>query len=146
LGFLPNPYGIQYSDKVAADKVASVDPKIGYCTPEYDAVLKQATLQIVKNDPGFILRTILAKALQLAWDLLIFANLGLLCFFYVRPGWREVLPVAAAGSFYALPGILVMPTQPYVLGMISMATVFGITQIGLALEKYGEAGKPKLTR
>ncbi|HEY5038638.1 MAG TPA: hypothetical protein VIJ93_06150, partial [bacterium] len=40
LGYLPNSYGIEYIDSVAAQKVASVDPKIGYCTVEYDQVLR----------------------------------------------------------------------------------------------------------
>ncbi len=136
LGYLPNSYGIQYNDSVAAQKVTSVDPKIVYCSSEYDEVLKQATLEIVRKDPFFILKTVVMKTLALLFYLVSFSNFGLLCFFYVRPSWRETLPMITAGCFYALPGILIMPFPAYVLGMISLAAIFGIFMIGLTLEKY----------
>ncbi len=135
LGYLPNQYGIEYRDGVAAAKVASIDPKVAYCSPEYEKILKASTLEIVKTNPVFVLKTILMKALKLFGYFLIFANFGILFLFYVRPSWREILPMAAGGFFYSLPGLLVVPMKPYVLGMISMSVVFGCYLISSGLEK-----------
>ncbi len=136
LGYLPNKYGIEYRDGSASDKVASIDPKAAYCSPEYEKILKASTLGIVKTDPFFFLKTVLLKARKIFGYFLAFANLGILFLFYVRPSWRELLPMAAGGLFYSLPGLLVIPINAYVLGMISMSVVFGVYMVSSGLEKY----------
>lgn len=135
-GYLPNPYGLQYADEVAAAKVASVDPKIPYCSPQYEKVLEGATLDFVRSHPLFALKTFFMKALKLLGYAAFFANAGILCAFYRRIPWAELLPMLVCGAFYALPGLLVVPFKIYALGMIAMALVFGIYAVGLALEKY----------
>ena len=59
-----------------------------------------------------------------------------LAIFYVKPPFRIFFPFVLAAAFYALPGILVMPLEAYVSGLVSMAAIFGIYMICLAVEKY----------
>ncbi len=136
-GFLKNSHGIEYSDAVANHKAASIDPNVHYCSPEYEKILKKACFQLVKADPLFVLKTILAKIFRLLVGVAVFANLGLvLAFFYVKPSFRSILPFILAVSFYALSGILTMPYMAYVTGMVSISIVFGIYMICLAIQKY----------
>ena len=141
-GYLqPNPYGITYSDTVASDKVKSVDPQIGFVTKEYEAVLKDETLKLVRHDPWFTLKTLAAKSAKLFLYLLVYANLGWLYVWKRKLSWRIWLPLLLAAGFFTLPGLLVMPGKAYVLGMISLAALFGIDQVCWRTEQ-GPGWKP----
>lgn len=135
LGYLKNPYGIQYSDCFASEKVRSMDPKVPYCSPEYEKILKQACFSLLKTDPLFILKNLAAKILSLCFKVLLFMNLGLVFWFYVKPPLRAMAPFLVSALFYALPGVLVMPWNIYLSGFISLLTLFGIYLIGLGMEK-----------
>lgn len=135
-GYLENKYGIKYSDTVSYEKVMSINPKVGYCSPEYEQILKDQCLWLIKNDPIFVLKTFFAKLFKLLFRVSQFANLGLLiCLFYVKPSIREVLPFGIAALFYSLPGLATMPINAYVSGLTSIATLFGLYMICLAIEK-----------
>jgi hypothetical protein len=136
LGYLDNSYGIKYEDSVAFSKVLTVNPKAVWCSKEADDIIKKITFQFVEDHPLFFLKTLAAKALKLLLYFLKCSNLGFLCFFYVRPAWREMVPLAAGAVFYCLPGLLVMPYLAYVFGMVAMSTVFGIYMFGLAIEEF----------
>ncbi len=136
LGYLKNPYGIQYSDRIADEKARSIDPEVKNCSPEYERILRDQCLSLFKSAPLFILKTIAAKALFLCFKALLFLNFGLLFYFYVKPAFRTTLPFLVSGAFFSLPGILAVPFTAYVLGMVSLATLFGLYMTGLAIEKF----------
>ncbi len=129
-GYLPNARGILYDDMCAAAKVESTRPGTPYCSKEYEDVLRVATWEVVRDDPGFALRTLGAKAVRVAGWAILSVHLG--WFFLLRafPGWRRVLPFLAAGGFLALPGLLVMPFGSYLSGMVAVAVVFGVFLVG----------------
>jgi hypothetical protein len=62
LGYLPNRYGITYSDSSGAIAVRRVNPKIEYLGPQYRREIRHLYLRIVKHDPGFVAKTYLVKA------------------------------------------------------------------------------------
>lgn len=136
LGHLKNKHGIEYSDSCALYAAEAVDKNVAYCSKEYDQILKRQFFKVVENDPFFIVKTILSKIYNLLQKILLFANLGLLFCFYVKPGMRFVLPFIAAALFYSIPGILALPADNYVLGLITIAAIFGIYMTGFGLEKY----------
>jgi hypothetical protein len=82
------------------------------------------------------LKNLSVKAFLLLKLFVFYFNFGLLACFFLKPNFEFYLPALAAGIFYSLPGLLVIPWEPYVLGMISLSVVFGIYVVGLALEKY----------
>jgi hypothetical protein len=61
LGYLPNPYGITWSDTVAIDAVERENPSAIYLSAEYERTLRGLYLDIVRDDPGFVARTYKAK-------------------------------------------------------------------------------------
>ena len=136
LGYRPNSYGIEWNDTFAWEKVKSVDPKAVYLSDEYNRILKEQYLSILKNDPGFVARNFLLKSLRVGYYFLLFFNFGLLAYFYVKPTYEVVLPFLPLIFWAALPGVLIMPASPYLLGMISAAAIFGIYLTGFALDQY----------
>lgn len=135
LSYLQNPYGIEWSDTVALEKAKTINPKIISCSDEYEQILKNQFFEILKNDPSFIIRTLLAKLGNLLIKMAIFANLGLVLLFYVKPPLSHLIPFLLSAIFYALPGLLAIPAYPYVVGLLSVSTLFGIYMTCMALEK-----------
>lgn len=134
-GFLNNEHGIIFRDGKAKAKVASIDPDVRPFSREYDTILRDQVLSLIKNDPRFVLITIFAKLGVCVMYLVIFSNLGLLLSVYF-PRPREFIITFALGIFFnASFGVLVMPHVPYLLGMITFATIYGALSIDFALQK-----------
>ena len=133
----PDPKYLKWCDNYAAQKVQSINPEIINNSPEYEEILKQEILKLIKEYPVFILATIFAKIGILFLYLLIFCNLGLIAaFFYPKP-WQKELAFWTALSFSSLFPLLVIPVSEYSLGFISFATLYGIVSINYALRhKY----------
>ena len=133
-GYLNNPYGLKWDDKVGRDKVASIDPNAMLFSPEYEHILRTETFRFVGEHPGFAIKTVAAKTRVLLTYLLVYANIGLLA------AWRypkaRILDIAfwLAIGMGALPGLLVMPFAAYVMSFIAMSVVYSIVSINTALE------------
>jgi hypothetical protein len=141
LGYLENDYGILRKDESAMEKVKSINPKVTYLSKECNRSVKNEYFSIMKSDPWFVLKSYIVKLLVSCWLALKYANIGLLFYFYVRPSWREVLPFCVAALFGILPGIVTAPFDKYLLGMISLATLFGVYMIGMGIEKYRKTSR-----
>jgi hypothetical protein len=68
LGYLPNRYGIEWNDSVAADAVQRDRPGTGFLTKEYEATLRHRYVQLTRDDPGFVLRNMWTKSRVLVAD------------------------------------------------------------------------------
>lgn len=134
LGFLSNPYVGQYLDEVAIKKVRSLDPKAEYLSPQYDQILKQETLKVVREHPKFIVLTIAAKAGVIVMFFVIFANLGLAAGLIWKKPWQIDLAFACSLFFSSLFGLLVMPSSNYLLGFIGLAVMYSIVSINHGLK------------
>lgn len=135
--YLENKYGITYDDQISILKARTVNPKVVSCSEEYEQILRNQCFLLFKNDPLFVLKTLFFKIVKLLSTCLQFSNLGLfLALFYIKPSLRIVTPFLIAALFYSIPGIVVMPEDNYVLGMVSTATLFGIMMIDSSIEKY----------
>ena len=144
LGYVDNPYGIVYKDHVAYEKAESVDPQVKHFSKEYEDILRGQVLLMVETHPLFVLKNIWVKFLTLLGFFVKFANVGLLCFFYLRPSWKVSIPFIVLFLFSAIPGLLVVPQVNYDAVFVATSTVFGIYVTGMAWEKY--AGKGKVER
>jgi hypothetical protein len=110
LGYLPNRYGIAWSDPVGVDAVQRVDPNAAYLGPKYEQTLRHAYVRIVKNDFGFALRTYLAKARVIGWD--AFARFWLLAALLVIALALRRGPSLRAPILLALPALLLGAASP----------------------------------
>jgi hypothetical protein len=62
LGYLPNRWGIAWKDQSAEAAVRRVDPKAPYLSARYSSILEHRYFHILREDPGFVLRTYATKA------------------------------------------------------------------------------------
>lgn len=126
--FLTNPYVSAYEDQVAMARVREVSPETAYLSREYQNILRQDVLDLVRKHPGFALRTLSAKAGALSFWVLLFGNVGLLAALG-RPNWRRLdVAFGVAALAAAAPGLLVMPLPHYVSSLLALATVYGVVR------------------
>lgn len=135
LGFISNDYNIIYNDSCALKRAREVQPTIVYCSPEYDALLRDEVFTMCMKHPNYVIRVLWAKAGILFYYLLLFANLGLLAAFFYRKLWYIDLSYACALGFAALPGLATIPIIPYLIGFCTIATFYGIHSIIYALQR-----------
>ncbi|HUG92238.1 MAG TPA: hypothetical protein VML55_15460 [Planctomycetaceae bacterium] len=129
LGFLNNPWVAEYRDDVAVARVRQVRPEAAYLSREYQAVLRRDVLRLAGSHPGFVVRTLSAKAGVLLFWVLVFGNAGLLRAVQ-RGGWGRLdFAFAAAALCASLPGLLVMPLPHYVSSLLALATIYGIVRL-----------------
>jgi hypothetical protein len=136
-GFLNNPFNIKFDDKVAHDKAKSISPDITISSKphEYNQILKNETLKLVKGNKIFTLFTLFAKLGIVFLYFLIFANLGLAAAI-LRPKDKILessfwLGILLNSGF----GLLVIPSTQFLMGLIAFATLYGIVSINEFFER-----------
>ena len=133
LGYVPNPYGIEYADEVAMRRVQEIAPGTPYLSDQYSRVIRGEVLRLVRDDPGFVVAGLLRKTGRVLLWLALFMNVGLIAAVARRKHWTVDLSFGAAIAFAALPGILVVPALPYLLGALALATISSVVSIDHAL-------------
>jgi hypothetical protein len=68
LGYLPNGWGIRWSDRIGEETVQRIDPSAAYLSPRYDAILRHRYFSIVGHHPFWAARLYLIKTAALIWD------------------------------------------------------------------------------
>lgn len=134
LAYLPNPYVSAWDDSVAARKAAELAPGVPYLSREYEAALRSEVLRILRTDPAFVIRTLVAKAAVEASRALLLVALGLVALVRRRPPTPIVAAFLAAMAFEMVPALLTMPFHPYMLGLYTWSALFGIVCVSVALD------------
>jgi hypothetical protein len=62
LGYLPNRWGIVWKDASAEAAVRRVDPTAPFLSSRYSSILEHRYFTILREDPGFVIRTYATKA------------------------------------------------------------------------------------
>lgn len=137
LGYLDNGYGLKWDDTTVAEAVRRVDPNAQYLSKEYSAALRQLVLALVREHPGFVLKTLVVKFSILSWTNLKQSGLGLALLFWLmwsgsqRRQLRQwvvlMLPALLIGL---LPPLLTIPSRSYSLGWY--AAVSTLWMLGMA--------------
>ena len=127
--------GIKWDDAYAEDKVASMAPEVLPGSEEYESILKNEVISLLKNELHFVLKTIFAKLGVLFMYLLFFAHVGLIAAYLYPKKYIEELTFWLALFVSSWFGILVLPYQAYILGFIAFAVLYGIVSINHALEQ-----------
>jgi hypothetical protein len=140
LGYLPNPYGIQWNDTVAFEAVQREDPTAGYVTREYEASLRRQFFAILQRDPGFVLATYAVKSRQLVQDLMT-QYLPLILFVPIavvsgvlRYRMRMLVVLATpALVINAMPPLLGIPNVAFEHGWLASGALLWLLGIGWAI-------------
>lgn len=139
LGYLPNRFGITYSDESAIARVKSVDPGAPYLSARYGAILREAVLRVAREDPWLVARTLAAKGARILLFLAVFANAGLPLALRRPRRWRVELPFLAATGLAVLPGLVGLPVLHYVIGGVAIAVVYGAMSVEAAMRSASPA-------
>ena len=137
LGYLPNRYGIAWSDEVAADAVLRDRPGTGYLTTAYEATLRHRYVQIAKNDPGFVLRNfwtkariLVADAVSRFWPAFILLPIAALVGGRRRSIRVALLVAVPAGLLGALAPLLTVPYLSYELAWLGTVGALFVLALG----------------
>lgn len=129
LGYVPNTHGIAYRDEIAIDFVRAKAPQAPLFGTEYESILRQEVMRLIRKDPVFVARSVGAKLLALIGYFLAFANIGALAFVRAPVPAHEAVALLLGLSFSTLPGFLAIPLPNYLTGFIAMSTLLGIVGI-----------------
>ena len=146
LGYLPNPYGIEYADQVSIDLVQRNHPGATYLSSAYEAALRSAYFHIAFHNPGFFIhdiwvktRTIVGDALKHFWLAPILVALGLL----IRRRRKETLVVLALAAPALVLGaaspVLTTPITRYSLGWLGAVGAVWLLSIGWTIAELTAA-------
>lgn len=137
LGYLKNGYGIDWNDAVANEHVRRVNPGARYLSPEYEATLRTLYLNILKTDPGFVLKGLGAKLLVVFTDtqrtfgpLIVFSPF----IFLIGRRRKEIrnygILLLPAFMVSVLPPLLTIPRGGYELGWLGAAGLVWLLVLG----------------
>lgn len=133
-----NTDNIRYDDTFGFEKARQIKSDVTIYSPEYETILKNEVINLIKNHWHFFLFTLFAKIGILFFYLLKYTNIGLLVALFYRKPWFLELPFWISTSFYALFPLIGMPTHiEYVLGFITFATFYAVISINYGLEIIG---------
>jgi len=133
-GFLNNEYGIRCKDEIVIERVRLISPETIYLSKKYETILKKEVFSFITRHPLFVARTIFAKFGVICLSILIFANVGLIAVALHRKCWQVEIAFWSAIIFNSLFGVLVIPEERYLTGLITFATLYGIFSINETME------------
>lgn len=136
LGYLENNHGLFYKDTCGKNFIETHHPGVPYLSQQYDVIMKRESFSIIQHHFLFFLKTVLFKFGVLFYKILKYLNYGLIFCLYVGPSFRSFFPVLLAALFYMIPGLVLIPEDKYVLGMLTVVTLYGVFMICLGIEKY----------
>jgi hypothetical protein len=126
LGVLPNKWGIQWSDYLASQRATKADPNASYLSAEYERTLRRLYLNVVKDDPSYVVRLYATKAAiaihdaaRRFWLPLLFTPLVLAAGVQRRRLRRDLLLVMPALLFALVPPVLTVPNASYNEGLLA---------------------------
>lgn len=138
-----NKYGIVGEDWYAFRKAYSIDSSLDFkfnywavISSRYEEIMKNLYLDILKNDPLFVIKTYFLKSIEILLYILIFFNIGLILLFLVKPGYKKYTPFLIGVAFYSIPGVLFLPFLRYILGALSMGVYCLLLLTGEYLKKH----------
>jgi hypothetical protein len=136
LGYLPNEWGIRWSDRVAEDTVHRIDPNAAFLSPRYEAILRHRYFSIVEHHPFWAARLYAVKAAASIWDsvkrggfLALLVPAALLLGRNRELLRRRLLLLAPAALVAAVPPLLAIPTN-YDSGLIACLDLAGALALG----------------
>ena len=135
LGYVSNGVVPIYGDEIAVAKVCTIDPNADFASPAYERVLRTATLDLIRTQPGLIGRNLLRKSMRVLLYLLLFGSVGWVSLLFRSLVWPVDTAFFAAMAINSAVGLLVIPSQQYLFGLITYAVLFSAMSFLLAFER-----------
>lgn len=136
-GYRPNDHGIVWADENAIAHVADVDPTIPYLSADYDGELRSGVVELVRDDPGFVVGSLVARAETMLHTLVACAGVGIVLALLRRLERRLLVAFVAALALSAAPAVLVTPLRPYLLGLVSFSVIFSLWAVDQSASTEG---------
>lgn len=136
-GFLScfNDDKITYADECGFKKVQERNPSLTIpYTEQYESVLKNEIIRLIKEKPFFVLYTLFAKIGVLLLYLFLFANSGLLAALLFPKVWYLESAFLCALLFNSIFSLLSIPSHAYSLGFITLSVLYGIISLNTFIE------------
>jgi hypothetical protein len=124
LGFIPNSVVPEYKDRVAVEKVRSIDPRVPFGSEEYERILKHEVWNLAKQRPLLLLENLAAKVgvLLLSASILLFPARRAL-FFEREVLWLDAAFVSAI-AMSAMNVIVAVPRPRYLLTFLCLTGLY----------------------
>jgi len=122
-----------YRDDVAFDKAYQMRPDVTPYTPEYEQVMRDQVLNLARKKPALVAGNVALKLVIIFLYCLIFINVGLYAAVIVPKEIAVESAFLLAIGMGALPGILVVPVKPYILGGIVFCVIYAAFGVDYAL-------------
>jgi hypothetical protein len=135
LGFVSNPYvpgGV--CDDVAKAKVLAIAPDAPYLSRRYDEVLRHEVVAIASEHLSVVFFNVAAKLGVVVLIVAIFGSVGLVTIIVWPVGkkvWAIFLPALVV---CVAPVILLAPSPPYLMGVITLSAMAGVFCLDEALQ------------
>jgi len=123
-GFIPNSEVPDYDDRVAAEKVRSIDPSAVFSSAKYQAILRRELWSLLKRRPMLVIGTLAAKT-----GILILLASILLCpvrrLIFAEPAtfWFDAASLLTIGMS-AMNGIVAIPRLSYLLTFLCLILLY----------------------
>jgi hypothetical protein len=142
LGVVKNPYGIRWNDSIAAAYVRSVDPKAGYLSAQYEAILRKRVIFIAEHDPGLVINAVATKGgiefanvLDQFPILLLLVPLALVTGVARRRRVRCAVVLTPIAAIALLPVLVSIPLRSYEVPWLSLWAA-GVVLTGSAVTAW----------
>lgn len=123
-----------YRDDVAFGKAYQMRPEVAPYTPEYEQVMRDQVLELARKRPALVAGNVALKVVIIFLYCLLFTNVGLYAAVIVPKEIAVESAFLLAIGMGALPGILVVPVKPYILGGIVFCVIYAAFGVDYALQ------------
>jgi hypothetical protein len=141
LGYLPNGWGIRWSDRVGEETVHRIDPNAAYLSPRYEQILRRQYFSIVRHHPFWVARLYAVKLGALVWDAVKHGGALVLLLPAALAAARDrrrlgirLLLLVPALVLAAIPPLLTLPTT-YDSGVIACLDLVGALALGTLVRR-----------
>ena len=132
-GFITNDKGLFYSDAVGGYICKKY--QVVYPSPEYEYRVKQEVKKLIIHAPHYCLMALFSKFGVLLYFVLLFGNFGLLVAYFYRKPWYIEAAFFGALCANAIPGFIAVPVTMHMVGVISVAALYGGYSLICACER-----------
>ncbi len=134
LGYIPNQYGIEFANFVAIKKVDSIVHGVDITSARFEDIMREEAFAIIKHDPFFYIKTLLAKSRRILFFMLITVNVAILSFMHQKKPRAIEIAFLAGILFNSLYGFIAIPTLYYLSGMIAFGIIYWIVSMPIVLD------------
>ena len=136
LGYIKNnPYNLQYVDAYGLKRLKELDSDFkGWGTVKSEKLMQKEVFRIIKENPWFVMKTVLLKLLESIVTLNIIFVLAVITWFREKD-WRHKLLWFCGISLSFLPSLLTMPILNYQIGFYTLVFIYSSFSIAYCYDK-----------